>query len=457
MSKPVLNAVQNWYLKERGITPETLERCRVETTDTEARWQVGKDGPWKVRTGFGLGEKRRFWYEPKGLPLAPWFLPVKAAPIVDPLICTEGETDAKSLWQAGGKDLYGQICALPGCDAITQEAADKIARRAGKAPIYFVLDNETKPGGDYNPEDWKESKSPVRKVDESWKKIQRYLPHAKRIYLPQPYKDICEYLNIYSIQDFDKHVVHAPARYNYESLDLSHDKDLEPSWLWKGGLPHGMFGMIQGNGGLGKSWILMGLAVAIAEGWPTFMGRALDARKGRAMLVDNENPRSVVRYRLKQLGLTEANWPKLRIISHQVMLDEDPEKLFEDVATFDPDFLGLDSLTTLHTLDENKPSQMGVVSTKAIRPLAHDLGVSVFLLHHVNRGTGSAQARTRGGEHVANATDVAWDVSEDGDVRAMERFRTRIGGKGTILYYAINDKPNGKVEIEMAGTGGDVL
>lgn len=455
------NAVERWFLNERGIGPETLERCKVETSDTEARWRVGTT--WKIRTGFGPGEKRGFKYADKGHPLSAFHLPVKSRDIVDPVIVCEGETDAMRLWQEGGKDLYGQISALPGCDAITQDVADKLLKRAGKAPIFFVLDNEKQPEGDYNPDDWKEAKQPIRKVDESWKRIKALLPKARRIYLPEPYKDICEYLDIYSIKDFDKHVVHA-ERYNFEALDLA-QTGVSPEFLWDEVIPRSQFVLLQGESNVGKSLLYQALAVALANGEPEFLGKALKpVRAGRVLIVDEENPEEVIRHRLAQLGLREDCQKNLRIISQRgVRIDLDSDKLFEDVESFGPDLTVLDSFIRLHAQDENSASAVSGMFNTSVLPISRQLGSAVLLLHHVNRtDSGDSRRRTRGSTDIMASVDVGWDlvdhvIENNVTTKFLSRFKTRNGAVRKDLRYRIVDTESGGLDFPVIDGTGDVL
>lgn len=461
MSKPV-NAVQTWYLKERGITPETLERCKVETTDTEARWKVGNRH--KVRTGFGLGEKRRFFYDEPG-DLAPWYLPVKSADIVDPVIVTEGETDAKILWQKGGKDLYGQIAALPGCDAITPEVASKLAKRAAKTQLYFVLDNPEKENEpDYDPEDWKNKKNPIGTVDDSWKRIKALLPQARRLYVPEGYKDLCKYFEIYNIKDFDEFILKADPHYNYERLDLS-VQGKTPEYLWEDIIPQAQFEIWQGASNVGKSLLYQALAVALANGEKFFLGKLLNpTRDGRVLIVDEENPEEIIRERLAKLGLRGDAQRKLFIVSQRgVRLDREDSAsdLFEDVSNFNPDLVVLDSFVRLHMEDENNSGAVSKMYNSSVLPLSRHLGAAVVLLHHVGKGDGGdSMKRTRGSSDITAGCDVAWDLVDRLDetpYKLFSRFKSRSGAVKKEIRFQIQDTASGGLDFPLMTSTGDVL
>lgn len=461
MTEKPRNQVQRWFLEQRGIHPETLDRCKITTSDTEASWPVGSTR--KIRTGFGPGEKRGFKYADKGHALSAFYLPVKSADITDPVIVTEGESDALRLWQAGGKDLYGSIAALPGCDAITPQVAASLAKRAAKTTLYFVLDNDKAESGDaYNPDDWKEAKHPVRKTDESWKRIKALLPKARRIHLPGAYKDLCEYLDIYSVRDFDEFVVKAEAHYNFAALDLTAES-FGPDYLWQDIIPRGQFVLLQGESNVGKSMLYQALAVALANGEESFLGRKLHPRnEGRVLIVDEENPEIEIRNRLAKLGLRQDAQKNLRVVSQRgVRIDLDSDKLFEDVSNFQPDLVVLDSFVRLHSQDENNAGAVSGMFNTSVLPISRQLGSAVLLLHHVNRtDSGDSRRRTRGSTDIMASADVAWDLVDqhaEKPYKQLSRFKSRSGAVKSNVFFHIEDTANGGLSFPLMDGTGDVL
>jgi hypothetical protein len=432
----------------------------VETSDHEARWKVGER--YKIRTGFNPGEVRAFNYSVKGLPNKEWSLPVRSRDYILPVIACEGETDAMCLWQKGGKDKYGSIVAVPGCDALSEDIALRLSTRAKKTQLYFVLDNETNPEGDYNPDDWKEAQQPIRKVDQSWQRIKRLLPKARRIYLPPDFKDLCEYFRSFDINDFDEFVVNAEARYNYNRLDLSGPSS-EMEWLWNGIIPRGQFGVLQGESNVGKSMLYQALAVALANGDKHFLGRHLSPmREGRVFIVDNENPEEVIRERYHKMGLKDQK--KLYVISNAgVRLDMpgDVAKLYEDVSNFNPDIVFLDSFVRLHMQDEDKAGPVSAMYNSAVLPLSRDLGTAVLLLHHVGKtSNGDSRKRTRGSSDITAGCDFAWDMLEGvGEMafKKLVRFKTRSGPVHSEIKFQIEDTEDGGLNFPVVSMATDVL
>lgn len=72
--------------------------------------------------------------------------------------------------------------------------------------------------------------------------------------------------------------------------------------------------------------------------------------------------------------------------------------------------IALDSLTRIHTQDENAAGAMSALHNDGIKPLARDTGAAVIIIHHTNKGQGSAYTRARGSTDIVYAMDAGIDV-----------------------------------------------
>jgi len=75
--------------------------------------------------------------------------------------------------------------------------------------------------------------------------------------------------------------------------------DCEIEWLIDKVLPKQAISLLFGKGGIGKTWLALQLSRAIAEGMP-FLG--FDTQKTTVVYVNFEDPRSVLKQRLKTVG-----------------------------------------------------------------------------------------------------------------------------------------------------------
>lgn len=417
-----------WFREERGIAERTLNAFGVVVSEGLAKFPM--DGGYKCRRHDADGKRHFFAEGPitglfKGPGLGTENLNREA-------FLVEGETDALRLWQEYGPlDVY----ALPGINWWNPELVPLFDEYD---VVHVILDND---------EDYKTAGV----VDDAWSKIRRDLRgKARRVVLPQSpvrVKDICEFFDNYDgefLDDLlDKAVTHGP--FVYEALDLT--MPAPPiDWLVEGMVARKDVNVFIGEPGLGKSWLMMDLAVAAVVGGRSWLGRSLHLPKNPKILyVDEENPEDVVRTRLEQLGLTHAKAPQIRYLHHQaIRLDKWPERLLDEAYAWEPDITFLDSLTRLHTEDENNAGAMSKVFNDGIMPLSRDVGSTVFVLHHVGKGDGASSfGRSRGSGDITASPDAAFDVRGASNRMFVTNFKSRRKISAATITASILDVRDG--------------
>ena len=322
----ILESHKNWFETERGITGETLEAFRVESSsddwvtlpyDTGERYRKMGEGKREFRYSNGA---KVCLFHPPSLPKEKYAF-----------LC-EGETDTMRLWQEGYHSVFG----LPGFNAFKPESLKPLH---DYERVFVLLDNDP----DYN----------VRTtVDGAWGKIRGILgSKARRIVLPDDVKDVCEFFESYTNDTF-KSIVRESLNgsFHYKALDLTIPPP-EYNWLVKGLICQGDTTMIVGEPNVGKSWISLSLAVAMADNKSQWLGHEVQ-NHGKVLYIDEENPHDVVYHRLRQLGA--ENLTGLRYLHRQgVRLDRNFDKLLDEAIAYEPSMIVLDSLTRFHTKDEN--------------------------------------------------------------------------------------------------------
>lgn len=397
-----------WFETERGITRETLDNFGVDIVDGVAKFPM--DGGFKCRRHDPDG-KRHFFAEG---PITGLFRgPIKE--FFTEAFLVEGETDALRLYQEWGGDI--NVYALPGINWWNESLIPLFEQYD---TVHVILDND---------EDYKTAGI----VDTAWMQIRRDLRgKARRVTLPSSpvrAKDLCEFFENYDLEFLDDLLDKAASHgvFVYDALDLTQPAP-PTDWLADGFIARGDVNIFIGEPGLGKSWLLMDLAVAAANGGRSWLGRELHLPPGAKILyVDEENPEDVVRTRLEQLGLTPATAPQIRYLHHQgVRLDRRPEKLLDEAYAFEPDIVMLDSFTRLHTEDENNAGAVSKIFNDGIMPLSRDVGATVFLLHHVNKSEGNSSfGRSRGSGDLTASPDAAFDVRGTSNRMFVTNFKTR--------------------------------
>lgn len=348
-------------------------------------------------------------------------------PLVQPdgdvaFLC-EGETDTMRMWQetGGTTPVYG----IGGINTWHEGLSEQLAPYK---QVYTVLDND---------EDYM-----VRgQVDAAWRKVRSDVRHAKRVPLPRDVKDVCEFFTRYDT-DLLKQLCARMGRSRYTPVDF-HLPPPPVNWLLEDWIAAGDVTVLSGKGGLGKSLIVQALGMAVIRGDATFLGQEVGVQ-GRVLLADEENPEDVVYSRMLRFGLDPSlHSGSLRYLWNQhIRLDRDPDTLLDEALEFDAKLLGLDSLTRMHTIDENSNSEVAKLFNEAITPLARETGAAVVLIHHHDKSGSGA----RGAGDIVNAADAAIDVFEEVGRPGhftMRLAKSRRGIRGKELTVRIEDTPGG--------------
>jgi len=411
-------AQKNWFQYNKGITEETLIAFDVHS-DNDYEWVVFPYPNGDKKRYIGPG-KRQFSSE-KGLHLGLYHGPLNDKPYC---FVVEGETDTMRLWQEGVHNVFG----IPGAYGMRENDAEALKQYE---TIYIVLDNDA----DYNTS---------AKIEKAWGSIRGILgSKAKRVILPEEVKDIVEFFENYTMDTFLEIVKDCKdGKYHYSALDLA----IPPppyEWLVDGVIAKGDSTLLVGEPNVGKSWLSLSLAVAIANGDESWIKWPLN-NHGRVLYVDEENPHDVVYHRLRQLGL--RNYDNIRYIHRQgVRLDRRFDKFLDEAVTYQPSLIVLDSLTRLHTQDENNAGAMAALFNDSINALTKETGSAIMVLHHTNKGeANSSYTRTRGSSDIGAAVDCGLEARSEAPGRFnLIHFKSRRRQAGDSTHVEIQDAGNG--------------
>ena len=176
-------------------------------------------------------------------------------------------------------------------------------------------------------------------------------------------------------------------------------------FIWPGFLA-GSVGALVAPGATGKSWWALEAAMAVACGVKDgdILGLA-PAASGRVVYLAAEDPEPALVCRLHTLGahLGQAAREAIaeRLLLEPILgkrlniMDESHLSRVIEVCT-DVRLLVLDTLSRIHTLDENDNGEMAKVVSQ-LEYIAAQTGAAVLFLHHVSK----ASARERGDEQQA--------------------------------------------------------
>ena len=191
-----------------------------------------------------------------------------------------------------------------------------------------------------------------------------------------------------------------------------------PEELIKGILRRGHKMLISGSSKAGKSFLLMELCIAIAEG-SSWLG--FPCKKGRVLYVNLEiDPASAVNRFLKiyeALGIRPANADSIvlwNLRGHAVPLDQLVPKLIRRIRDQHFDAIIIDPIYKVITGDENNASEMGAFCNQFDK-ICTATGCSAIYCHHHSKGAQGAKRamdRASGSGVFARDPDAQLDMCE---------------------------------------------
>ncbi len=422
---------KSWFKINKGIDEETLDAFGVRS-DNDFEWVVFPYPRGEKKRYIGPGE-RRFAGTSARVGLFGKHDPENTKYC----FLVEGETDAMRLWQEGKDKGIGNVYGMSGLYGLYDEdlpSLDPFDK------VYVILDNDGRDNG------YKGSEN----VDTAWNKIRKTLgTKARRIVLPEEVKDVVEFFDSYSVDTFVDLVKSSKnGTFHYKPLDLNVPPP-QYEWLVDGMIARGDTTLLVGEPNVGKSWVSLSLAVAVANGDDKWVKWDLN-HQGRVLYVDEENPHDVVYHRLRQLGL--KNHGNMRYLHRQgVRLDKRFDMFLDEAISYQPSLIVLDSLTRIHTQDENNAGAMAALFNDSINVLTKETGSAIVILHHTNKGdSNSSYVRTRGSSDIGAAVDCGLECrsTSPGQFNLIH-FKSRRKQAGNVTPIEIRDTPGGNVAVSV--------
>jgi AAA domain len=174
------------------------------------------------------------------------------------------------------------------------------------------------------------------------------------------------------------------------------DRAEEQRWLVTGLWSEQAVGIVGGEPKLGKSFLALDLAVAVASGTPCLRHFPVP-HPGRVLLYAAEDALHVVRRRLE--GICAAAACDLKdldvhvITAPTVRLDQaaDRARLDETIVKLAPRLLVLDPFVRLHRIDENASGEVAPLLAY-LRTLQRQHSLAVLVVHHARKSAGNMRA-----------------------------------------------------------------
>ena len=182
------------------------------------------------------------------------------------------------------------------------------------------------------------------------------------------------------------------------------------TWLVEQLWTHQAVGVIGGSPKLGKSWLALDMAVAVASATPCLATFPVHT-SGPVLLYAAEESAAALRARLEtlaQIRHLDFTGLDVRVITAESLrLDrtEDQDRLEATVVLHRAVLLVLDPWIRLHAIDENVSGQVAAL-LGYLRSLQRKTGVAIALIHHVRK---NASVAAGGGYCLRGSGDLyAW-------------------------------------------------
>ncbi|MEC4681516.1 MAG: AAA family ATPase, partial [Nitrospirota bacterium] len=208
--------------------------------------------------------------------------------------------------------------------------------------------------------------------------------------------------------------------------------DIKVEWLVDRLIPKGAITVLFGQGGVGKTWLMMDAALNIGNGSPFLNLKTL---KTPVVFVDFENPLVTLNTRIKKLGEAENVffWRSGNSECRAPKLDSegwDQYKLLPKDC-----LLIFDTLRASQSGDENASDRMAVIMNQ-LKEL-RDLGMTIVVLHHTSKNQNKL---AKGSTAIVDLCDHVlglWAVKNQEDDTAVEEDEI---DEETVYRFGWKDK-----------------
>jgi archaellum biogenesis ATPase FlaH len=233
---------------------------------------------------------------------------------------------------------------------------------------------------------------------------------------------------------------------------IAKTEDVE--WLIEGVLPKSGLLLLTGDGGVGKSWLMMEMALALDEG-REWLGH-FKTESARTLIIDQENSRSLLKERLNLLLGTKAQDSGVLFLPDEWILLDNQEQyraLDEMMTREKPQVVFMDSLVRFHARNENDSGDMAFING-LLKRLVRKHECALVVCHH-NRKSGSSGSESgsfRGSSEIKAAVDNYFDVSKKSQtVKTITNPKSRYGEELSPFQVEIVSVDGGGVVVRYLG------
>lgn len=218
----------------------------------------------------------------------------------------------------------------------------------------------------------------------------------------------------------------------------------KPEFLIRNVIPKKGITIVGGDSGTGKTILSVLLALSGSVEKPLLNKFGVDT-KLRVLIYDEENQKDITALRIKtivdghNIDLEEEN-VFFSITAGITFTKSHIKKIIEDIETYKPNLIVLDSLVRFIDGNEDKSGDMKQVFN-IIKPLIKKYGVSFLILHHTVKGGKGAKQDLRGSGDLAAFADIIFMLQSEeisGEkLFILKQVKNRIGKTIPAVGYNI--------------------
>lgn len=232
-------------------------------------------------------------------------------------------------------------------------------------------------------------------------------------------------------------------------------------WLIEGLLARGRLGMLVGDPGCGKTWLLADLGLCLAMGEPAF--GQFPTQPGPVVFIDEEAGRAELGRRLSRLAVARGLPEQVALSAlcfAGLRLDraEDLVKLGNLLREERPVLTLVDSLTRVHRQPENQAPEMAAMFDRVSR-LQRVTGTAFLFAHHARKASlagNSAGQRARGTIDLPAVVDTHIDLRVLRDGRLLvEVAKLRQAVAPGKFLLRVQDGPDSSTFVSWEGWAGE--
>lgn len=243
------------------------------------------------------------------------------------------------------------------------------------------------------------------------------------------------------------------------------EREEEPiPWVVDGWLAAQDIAVLAAEGGMGKSFISLDLAVSLVTGAP-FLGHLHVGTGHTVLYLDEENALRLARRRVRQLlrgrGITDPNAVRGRLryhVQNGYNLDDRASRtsLVQAIDRIRPSWVVLDTMIRFHDGDENSNVDMSRFFNAHLKPIRSAYGCGFMVLHHLSKPQEGQDMvhRIRGAAEILNMADQVWTLTGNRKTadRQLEvwKSRWRGGALPPALAISFHEEPDGREAVLLA-------